>query len=217
MHRVAVTIQLGASAPDGDCPLGFAAATLPLHGTLGAISNVGCSAGSAHAQLTYMPAGRYVGADSFTYIARDPSGATSTAATVAITVKGSQPPVVSAESATTMQRVAVTIQLAASDPDGDCPLGFAAATLPPHGTLRAITKVGCSARRAHAQLTYMPAGRYVGADSFTYIARDPSGAASTAATVAITVKGSQPPVVSAESATTMQRVAVTIQLAARDL
>ena len=68
-----------------------------------------------------------------------------------------------------------------TDPDGDA-LTAAVASNPPHGSLSLAADGG---------FTYTPAAGYSGPDSFTYTAKDPSNATSTA-TAAITV-GAPPP------------------------
>ena len=83
---LAVDITLTGSDSDGDCNLTFAVATPPSNGTLGSISNEQCSAGSGSAQITYTPGSGFIGSDSFTFEVTDPSSATSSPATVNISV-----------------------------------------------------------------------------------------------------------------------------------
>jgi acid phosphatase type 7 len=217
MQRVAVTVPLAATDPDGNCPLTFVPAH-PGRGSLGVVGNVSCSNGNATAQVTYTPNAPVVGTDSFTYTVRDPAGATSTPISRTITVRQSQPPVASAEVATTLQHTPVTISLAASDPNGECPLVFTP-TAASRGPLSAVTNVSCSNGSASAQVTYTPNPPVLGADSFSYTVRNPSGVSSAAAKVAITIVAappSRPPVASSVSVSTMQHVPVVVPLAAVD-
>ena len=80
-------ITLSASDVEGDCPLTFnVPGTTTQGGTLGAITGLTCTAGSASAMVTYDPAPDFNGPDSFTYTATDPSNTVSDPATVSITV-----------------------------------------------------------------------------------------------------------------------------------
>ncbi|HYP24436.1 MAG TPA: Ig-like domain-containing protein, partial [Actinomycetota bacterium] len=93
--------------------------------------------------------------------------------------------------ATTPEDVAVTIQLAATDADGD-DLTYSVASLPAHGDLypgndpsgTALTSL--PAVLPGTRVTYLPDSDYNGDDSFTFTAWDGS-AASTPATVDLTV------------------------------
>ena len=70
------------------CELAFSIASPPAYGTLSALSNLSCAAGSPNtdtAQVTYTPNPGFSGTDTFTYRASDGT-ATSAAATVTITV-----------------------------------------------------------------------------------------------------------------------------------
>jgi hypothetical protein len=89
---VAVPITLHGSDPDS-CELTFSIVASPSHGTLGAIANNACVAGTPDtdtASVTYTPGGGFSGADSFTYKVNDGTF-DSNIATVSITVNATTP------------------------------------------------------------------------------------------------------------------------------
>ena len=83
------SVTLAAGDPDAQhCELAFSIVTQPLHGTLGSIGNVPCTAGAPNgdqATVTYTPATNYNGPDSFTYKVSDGQD-DSEFATVAMTI-----------------------------------------------------------------------------------------------------------------------------------
>ena len=162
------------SDPNGN-PLSTTLDAAPAHGTL--VLN-------ADGSYRYTPTPGFVGTDSFTYKASDATGATSTSATVTITVAlpPKQPPVAHNDAFTDIAGTTLSVPASGilgndSDPSGE-PLSAALVSTPAHGTL---------VLNANGSFTYSPASRFVGADSFTYTAFDPSGAASAPATVTLTV------------------------------
>ena len=168
---VAVTIDVLANDadPDGDA-LAITIDGPPSHGT--ATVNNG--------KVVYTPAAGFTGADSFTYIVSDGKGGTASAS-VSITVSGTgganRAPSAANDTATTLQGVAILINVTAndSDPDGDA-LTITIDSPPGHGT----------AQVENGQIRYTPNTGFVGADSFTYIVSDGKGGTATA-TVTITV------------------------------
>jgi len=90
-----------------------------------------------------------------------------------------QRPTADSKSVTTNINTPVDITLSGNDPDND-PITFSIVDQPTRGTLSAIT--------SQNTVRYTPNTGYVGADSFTYIARDSKGATSISkASVSITV------------------------------
>lgn len=87
------------------------------------------------------------------------------------------PPVSSDVSANTFAEVACTLQLRASDPNGDS-VTFSVTSYPRHGTLRLD---GGAA-------VYCPLEGYTGEDSFTFVAKDRYGATSSEGTVTLQVE-----------------------------
>jgi len=146
--------------------------TDPAHGTV---------ALNADGSYTYTPDADFNGADSFTYKAKDPSGAYS--GVVAVTIFVDAAPVAVADTGVTSEDVALTMSGAsgvlANDTDADSDtLTAEKVTDPAHGTV-ALSPSG--------SYNYTPEADYHGTDSFTYKAKDPSGAYSGVVTVTITV------------------------------
>ncbi|HVG63768.1 MAG TPA: Ig-like domain-containing protein [Hyalangium sp.] len=158
-----LSMTLSGSDVEGDA-LSFAVASQPTHGTLtGTPPN-----------LTYTPAPAYNGPDSFTFTVSD-GVATSTPATISITVDPTNTaPVATSQSITLEEDTPVNITLSATDADGDT-LTFTI-TPPAHGTLTGTAP----------NLIYTPAPEYFGPDSFTFTVSD-GVATSAPATVSLTV------------------------------
>jgi VCBS repeat-containing protein len=147
-------------------------------------------AGPTHGTLTlnddgsfsYNPASNYNGSDSFTYKAKDPSGAESSTVTVSLTVTAvNDAPVAVDDTYSTDEDEALTINapgVLGNDTDVEnANLTATKIAGPSHGSVT-LNNDG--------SLTYTPAANYHGPDSFTYKASDGS-ADSNAATVSITV------------------------------
>jgi hypothetical protein len=177
---VPITLNLLAndSDPDGNMPLSITALTQPAAGQ-GTVVLSGTTA------VVYTPPA-VVNAPlttTFTYKAQDVKGlASTTAATVTITVAPNQSPVAVADSIATLG-VAVPINVLANDtdPEGNVPLAVASVTQPAagRGTVSSNGTV----------ITYTPPATVTTAftTTFTYIARDSFGALSTPATVTVQV------------------------------
>jgi uncharacterized repeat protein (TIGR02543 family) len=189
-------ITLVATDVEGDA-LVYLIATVPAHGTLGAVTSN---------RVTYTPAANYFGPDSFTFAAKDAS-LTSTPVTVSISVSQvNTVPVAQAQSVTTDEDMAKAITLVANDAEGDA-LTYLVATGPAHGSLSALSS---------NQVTYTPAANYSGPDSFTFRASD-AALTSTPATVSITVTAvNDLPIAQPQSVTTSEDTAKAITLVATD-
>ena len=155
----------------------------------GALSGFNSSTGT----VTYTPDANYHGSDSFTFTLTDDNTAggdalTSAQATVTITVAAvNDAPIADAQSTSTAEDTALSVQLSGSDGDPEVTqaLTFAIATPPSHGTLSGLNS-------ATGEVTYTPNADYVGADSFTFTVTDDTSAGgaaltSAAATVSLTV------------------------------
>ena len=141
-------------------------------GTLGTVQLVGgdvvYTPGSA---FQHLRAGE-TGVDSFTYTARDPSGATSTA-TVNVVVNGANDaPTAGADSAFVNANGSVIIPVLTndSDPEGDA-LSVSSVSAAAHGV---------AVINANGTVTYTPTAGYSGSDSFIYTVQDAFGASATA-------------------------------------
>ncbi len=128
--------------------------------------------------VTYTPAANYNGADSFTYVVTDASGATSTA-TVSLRVDPQNDTPVAVNDVRTLDEDAsLQINVLSNDTDVDGNvLSVLSVGQPAHGTVT-INEDGT--------VTYTPVANYNGADSFTYVASDGAGG-TTIATVSLTV------------------------------
>jgi hypothetical protein len=178
---VPITLNLltNDSDPDNDTPLSITALTQPATGQ-GTVALNGSTA------VVYTPPA-VVNAPlttTFTYKAQDVKGlASTTAATVTITVAPNQPPVVVADSIATLG-VSVPINVLGndSDPEGNAPLAIDSFTQPQAGR-GSVTSNG-------TVLTYNPPATVTSAftTTFNYFARDSFGAVSTSpATVTVQV------------------------------
>jgi VCBS repeat-containing protein len=160
------------SDPDHDS-LTAVLVTGPAHGTLALNANGG---------FTYTPAANYFGADLFTYKADD-GKISSSIATVRLTVISvNDPPVAADDSAATVERTPVSINVLANDGDIDGTLDPATVhvvTAAQHGTVTIDTATGL--------MTYTAAAGFTGADAYTYTVKDNQGLVSNVATVRITV------------------------------
>ncbi|GIU97280.1 MAG: hypothetical protein KatS3mg013_1083 [Actinomycetota bacterium] len=99
-----------------------------------------------------------------------------------------QAPVAAPVSVTTNEDTPVSVQLSATDADGN-PLTFAIVSNPSNGSLGSIGSVSCSGtapKTCTASVTYTPNANFHGSDSFTYKANDGTVDSGTA-TVSITV------------------------------
>ena len=178
----AVNGQLQAQDPDND-PLTYSRATNPAHGTATVNSD---------GAFTYTPSANYSGMDSFTFTVND-GLATSTPATVSITITAvNDPPTATDAAFTVTEDSTLNEQLQADDPDGD-PLTYSALTEPLQGTLTV---------HSSGSFNYTPDTNATGSDSFTFQVSD-GQFTSEVATVSITITSANDP-------PTVEDVAITI-------
>ena len=141
---------------------------------------------NADQQITYTPDSNFSGGDSFTYTVADGKGGTDTATvTVSVFESGggsgvNNDPIAVADSATTNENVAVTIDVLSndSDPDGES-LAVDSVTPPTNGSV---------VINADQTVTYTPNNNFDGSDSFSYTVADGQGGTD-AATVSVSVLG----------------------------
>ncbi|MGH8400026.1 MAG: beta strand repeat-containing protein, partial [Gammaproteobacteria bacterium] len=192
--------------------LSISIGTKPAHGTV-TITDVNSGT------FTYAPSSGYVGADSFTYSAKDSTlNTTSNKATVSITVNavtatGAAAPIASKLTLATYAGIPITGTLTASDAAGNA-VSYTV-TQPSHGTLKLNNA-------ATGAFTYTPTTGYTGADSFTFKATDTvtklvSSAATASLTISsIPVSDSAVPLASDAAFTTYSNVPVSATLSASD-
>jgi VCBS repeat-containing protein len=184
--------------------------TNPGGGALSTILVTGVSHGTltlnANGSFSYTPTANFVGADTFTYKARNGDNQESNVATVTINVTPvNDPPVAVNDAYSTNEDTALTVNAPGvlandSDIDNDTLTVFLVAGVS-HGTLTL---------NANGSFTYTPAANFTGQDTFTYRATD-SIAASNIATVTITVNPvNDPPVAVNDNYSTFVNTPLTI-------
>lgn len=139
---------------------------------------------NADGSFTYTPNPNFSGSDSFTYSARDTSGAQSTPTSVTINVTPvNDPPSATADSYTTAEDIPLNVPAAgvlSNDTDVDSGDSLTA-------VLVSGTSNGSLTLNADGSFSYTPNANFNGSDSFTYYARDTSNATSSTVTVTITI------------------------------
>ena len=154
--------------PDGD-PLTASLGTPPANGTVVVQPN---------GDFTYTPDPDFNGTDTFTYVATDPNGGTTTE-TVTVTVDPvNDAPVAAPDAVTGDEDSPITGNVLDNDDDVDGdPLTATLGTPPANGTVVV---------EPNGDFTYTPDPDFNGTDTFTYVATDPSGETSVE-TVTVTV------------------------------
>ncbi|HEY6889213.1 MAG TPA: Ig-like domain-containing protein, partial [Solirubrobacter sp.] len=149
----------------------------------------GTATSGAGGAITYKPALNFSGTDTFSYVAQDATGKFTNVATVAVTVRFvAAAPTANADSFAMIQNAATlagrTYNVIANDfaAPGTAinPASVTIVTAPLHGSVVV---------NGDGTVTYTPALRYAGADSFRYTVANTAGAVSAAATVNIVVEG----------------------------
>ena len=138
---------------------------------------------SATGMILYTPKKDFTGTDSFTYTLKDAGGATSSPATVTITVSPvNDSPIAVNDQAITEENTTVGIDILQNDFDVDSDIIATTVVItsnPTHGTVIFNASTGLA--------NFTPVTDFVGSDSFTYTVQDAGGLTSLAATVTITV------------------------------
>ena len=162
------TISLTATDPNGQA-VTFAITTDPTNGT----------ATLSGTDITYTPNANFYGTDSFDYTASNGTY-TSDPVTITITVEGEDDgdPTTNDVSATTDEDTVVTVNLDATEIDGDN-YSFSIVSQPTNGTLGSVNG---------NQVEYTPNQDFNGTDTFTFEATDDrTGSRSNVATATITI------------------------------
>jgi VCBS repeat-containing protein len=157
--------------------------------------------------------------ESFTVRVTDGAGASATQ-TVALTVNGTNDqPIAVADSASTNEDTAITLNLRANDadPDGAAPTVVAVQALSQRGATLTLNPDGTVSYDPSAAASLQALGRNQSVvDSFTYTVRDAEGAESTA-TVNVTVAGAlEPPTARADTTTTGENMTAAGNVLAND-
>ncbi len=153
----------------GTAPYSFTLGVGPSHGKLSAFN---ATTGS----VTYTPTTGYLGQDSFTFTVQDSLGVVSSSGTITLSI---EVVVAQAQIVGIVQNVAKVVTLTGSG--GVAPYTYALGTGPSHGTTSGLNATT-------GAVTYTPTASYLGLDSFTFIATDSLGVASSAGTISLSVE-----------------------------
>ena len=163
------SINLDATDKDGD-GLTYSLKSSPSHGSLSSFNE---DTGS----VVYNPDSGYTGSDSFTFTASDETS-TSNTGKVSIIVNSvapeaptNTPPVAESQSVTAKEDTSASINLDATDKDGDV-LTYSLKSSPSHGSLSSFNQDTGS-------VVYNPDSGYTGSDSFTFTASDETSTSNT--------------------------------------
>jgi hypothetical protein len=136
--------------------------------------------------LRYTPDADFTGTDRFSYTVRDPNGVLSSHVLTVTVAATPDDPFASDDAAATTRGAAVLVAVLGNDGDADgTPVAI--------GSFDATSAEGGSITEVGGQLRYVPAAGFIGTDSFSYTALDPTGRSSAPATVTVTVGETPPP------------------------
>ncbi|MBL4761455.1 MAG: tandem-95 repeat protein, partial [Gammaproteobacteria bacterium] len=176
-----VAIDVLANDSDVDDGLNPASVTI-----ISAATNGSTTIDTATGAVTYTPNSNFNGTDNLSYTVQDMAGSTTLASSVVITVNAvNDAPTLVDDSASTAEDTPIVISVLANDSDVDSSIDVSSVSVvtePVNGTTSIDTLTG--------DISYTPNGNFNGSDSFTYSVADTDGAASTPASVNVTVNGS---------------------------
>jgi len=161
----AVSVTLAATDSDNDS-ITFSLVTYPKNGTTSISSS----------NLTYTPKTNYNGKETFSFLAKDATAISNTATISIDVIAVNDTPVANSQSITISEDTTASINLTATDIDGD-KLSYSIISNPDKGTLTGKLP----------KLTYTPNTNFTGSDTFTFVSRD-TVSVSQSATVNITVE-----------------------------
>src|SRR5207253_3121705 len=165
----------------------------PAHGTAAIRTN---------GTIGYTPAANFNGVDRFTYTISDGHGGSATGAVTVTVTAVNDAPVATDDAATTDENAPVTIAVQANDTDvdGDV-LSVIAVTKPAHGS---------AAINPDGTVTYAPAAKFNGLDSFVYTISDGHGGTAAASVFVTITPVNDPPVAANDSYSTKEDTLLTI-------
>lgn len=176
-------------------------------------SNGSTSVNTTTGAITYTPDADFNGSDSFTYTVEDVSSGESAAATVSITINAvNDAPVAVADTGSTPEDNAVSIDVAANDTDIDTgdsvdPSTITIVTQPSDGSASVVS----------GEILYTPDLNFNGSDTLSYTIDDQNGATSNTVNVVINVTGvNDLPTATADSVSVDEDGSVAIDVLAND-
>lgn len=142
--------------------------------------------------VTFTPALNFFGNASLSYTVKDNLGAVSNTATIAVTVNWvNQAPVAIDDAVTTLEKVAVTINVLSNDTDIDGNIDITTVYLDPSNNPSASTKIITAEGEwnvsNNGNVTFKPADGFIGTATIPYTMKDAVGAASNQGKIAVTV------------------------------
>ncbi|WP_243558036.1 tandem-95 repeat protein [Priestia megaterium] len=191
-----VTGQVVGSDPNGDL-LTYRLGTSPVNGS--AVVNIDGS-------FIYSPNSNYVGPDLFTVIVEDSTGLTAVSIVNVTVIDVNSSPITSDVILQTIENVAISGQVFATDPDDNL-LTFSLSGTPFNGT---------AVVNPDGTFLYTPNPNFIGLDSFTVEVRDSRGASAQSLVTISVIRVNQPPIVVDLSLSTVQGQFVTGQVPAFD-
>jgi hypothetical protein len=170
-------------------------------------------------ELLFTPTANYNGPASFTYTVSDPYGNTATATASGTVAAVNDAPTAAADSFSTNEDTAVTVQVLANDTDIDgdtlSVTQVNGGAITAGGPAVAVTN-GSVALTTAGELVFTPAANYNGPASFTYTVSDGNGSTATATVSGTVVAVNDAPTAVADTFTTNEDTAVTVAVLTND-
>ncbi|XXF78678.1 Ig-like domain-containing protein [Myxococcaceae bacterium GXIMD 01537] len=201
-----VTVSDGRGRPRPSVPVSIAVVSGPNAGASGTcVPGSSCRTDSA-GQVRFQYTGTSVGTDLVRASVEGDACGVTLSGTATVEWSANRAPVARNQEATTPEDTPLSLQLSATDPDGD-PLTYSVRTPPEHGVLSGTAPA----------LTYTPARDFHGPDAFTWVANDGTSN-SNEATVTLTVSPvNDAPVSLGSTVEAKQNTPVAIALSASDV
>ncbi|GMG76919.1 hypothetical protein ShirakiTB12_53880 [Priestia megaterium] len=196
LENQSVTGQVVGSDPNGDL-LTYRLGTSPVNGS---------TTVNIDGSFIYSPNSNYVGPDLFTVIVEDSTGLTAVSIVNVTVIDVNNSPITSDVILQTIENVAISGQVFATDPDDNL-LTFSLSGTPFNGT---------AVVNPDGTFLYTPNPNFIGLDSFTVEVRDSRGASAQSLVTISVIRVNQPPIVVDLSLSTVQGQFVTGQVPAFD-